>query len=107
METSNEEKEQNVFALKGLFSWLETITKEKPSKERLYVFMASSEQFFFKWVQSNMQDKCRIIHIVDLSKIQAQNFYNIKKEEYALQNFKINFNKLYKLTDCSKFNKKI
>ena len=103
METSNEEKEQNLFALKGLFRWLETITKEKPTKERIYVFMASSEQFFFKWVQNYMQDKCRIILIVDLSKIQAQNFYNIKKVEYSLQNCKISFNELYKLTGCSKF----
>ena len=39
--------------------------------------MASSEQFFFKWAETNMQKKCEIIQIVDLPKEQAQTFYNL------------------------------
>ena len=60
--------------------------------------MASSEHFFFKWAETNMQNKCEIIQIVDLPKEQAHTFYNLMKVEYNVQNCKISFDELYKLS---------
>ena len=102
METSNQEKDDNLSALKGLFRWLESITKQKEAKERIHVFMSSSEQFFLRWVEGLMQNKCEVIQIVDLPKIQAQEFFEIKKGEYGIEKCKISFDQLYQLTGCFK-----
>ena len=96
----NLEKSEENDVLDGVFRWLESMTKAEHS---IHVFMASSEQFFYNWISSKLQNKFSIIQVVDLPKKQTELFYNQVKDELNLNDF-LNedaFDNLYKLTGFS------
>ena len=92
-----EKYDENQEALDGVFRWLESITKAQHS---IHVFLASSDQFFYHWINTKLNDKFSTFQVVDLTKKQAELFFNRLKVELNL-NYQLNadaFDNLYKLT---------
>ena len=83
--------------LNGLFTWMESITKHK---KPVYVFLASSDQFFVGWMQKKLDYKITPAVIGDLSKQETKIFYEyliVKNASSAFQN-RFSFEELYELT---------
>lgn len=64
---------QDKEALDGFLRWFESLTKEK---NQIYLFLASSEQFFYNWMQSQMSGQFRTLQITDLPKEKAEKVYD-------------------------------
>ena len=78
-----------------LFQWFESISK---AKNCVHVFLASSEQFFVKWISIKLPDKYETFQIVDLPKLKAESYYQKIINDLKIQNCKIDFQNLYQLT---------
>lgn len=91
-----EKYEENQEALDGVFRWLESITKAQHS---IHVFLASSDQFFYHWINTKLNDNFSTFQVVDLTKKQAELFYNQLNGELNLNWLNTDaFDNLYKLT---------
>ena len=93
---------ENKAALDGLFRWMEAITK---GKKIVYVFLASSEQFFVGWMKKNLLSKMTHVVIGDLSKQESQRYYEHLIFENSSSEFqnRFSFEDLYNLTGLIPF----
>ena len=78
-------------ALDGFIRWWESITKEE---YQIYLFLASSEQFFYHWIQDKLNGKFRMFQICDLPKEKAQQIYEKMCEDNI---FELKWEALYEL----------
>ena len=92
------EETSNKAALEGLFRWMEALIKEDFSS--IVVFLVSSDQFFFNWIQSKLENKIKIIQVIDLPKIEAENYFLFYCQSINIMpnNLPFTFNELYQLT---------
>ena len=94
METNGTPRDKK--ALQDFFDWILNITKKDQST---FVFLVSSEEFFYFWIKRHISYIKRVFTIGNLSKAGAQVFF----ENYVLQiiqdqNMPIPFSELYKIT---------
>lgn len=84
----------DVYALRHLFDWLIALTKMDQSA---YVFLVSSEEFFYFWMRDLKVYIEDIITIGNLSKNEAKKYFD-KYTAEKNQNLKITFENLFKIT---------
>ena len=60
-------------ALEGFLRWIDGLKETC----KLHVFLASSEEFFVKWIQWKFKSKLNFAIITDLKKKEAESFFNL------------------------------
>ena len=81
---------------------MEFVTK---GKKIVYIFLASSEQFFVGWMKRNLLSKMTHVVIGDLSKQESQRYYEHLIYENSSSEFqnRFSFEDLYNLTGMISF----
>lgn len=67
---------ENKQSLAAIFNWFQNIAKMDKS---IHVFLVSSEQFFYHWVDKILRNVCEVQTIGNLSKGNAEKYYNFLK----------------------------